>query len=202
LSAGYARIIKMFVITERQYNIIMKQAQACYPQESGGFLGGRENTILGVLPIPNKVVQSRNEVFGITADDIELAFRFLVKHNLEYMGIYHSHPRGIPFPSEQDLSHKQKYLFIIGLEDRYNPELYAWRVEGGRVFQEDIKIISDIGVTVIDITTGKPKLSENTTRDEMDKLAHIIDDYISGRSPEYKKLKPTRWDASNFSTLA
>ena len=44
----------MFIITERQYSIIMKQAQACYPQETGGFLGGRENTILGILPIPNK----------------------------------------------------------------------------------------------------------------------------------------------------
>ena len=159
---GYDKIQQMFIITERQYNIIMKQAQACYPQESGGFLGGRENTILGVLPIPNKVVQGRNEVFGITAEDIELAYRFLVKHKLEYMGIYHSHPKGAPYPSEQDLSHKQKHLFIIGLEDRNNPALYAWRVEEGQVIQEDIKIVSDSGVTVIDIVTGKPKLSENT----------------------------------------
>ncbi|MGB9613577.1 MAG: Mov34/MPN/PAD-1 family protein [Candidatus Margulisiibacteriota bacterium] len=192
----------MFKITERQYNIIMQQAQACYPQETGGILGGREDTILGVLPIPNKVLQNRTEAFGITAEDIERAYQFLVKHNLEYLGVYHSHPRGIPYPSEQDLAHHQKYLFIIGLRDRYNPELYAWRIENGKVYPEDIKIMSDIGVTVIDIRTGKPKLSENVSRQEMDRLANMIDEMIAGRRPIYPKLDPTRWDASTFSTFA
>ncbi len=192
----------MFIITERQYNIIMKQAQACYPQESGGFLGGRENTILGVLPVPNKYLYNRTEVFGITSDDIDRAYKFLVKHNLEYLGVYHSHPKGIPYPSDQDLAHHQKYLFIIGLQDRYNPELYAWRVEGKRVYPEDIKIISDIGITVVDIRTGKPKLSENVPKQEMDRIANIIDEMIAGKHPEYKKMDPTKWDASTFSTMA
>ncbi len=192
----------MFIITERQYNIIMKQAQACYPQESGGFLGGKENTILGVLPIPNKYLYDRTEVFGIGSDDVDLAYKFLNKHKLEYLGVYHSHPKGIPYPSEQDLAHHQKYLFIIGLQDRYNPELYAWRVEGNKVYPEDIKIISDIGVTVIDIRTGKPKLSENAPPAEMDRLAHMIDDLIAGKEPQYPKMKPIKWDASSFSTLA
>lgn len=192
----------MFVITERQYNIVMKQAQACYPQETGGFLGGRENTILGVLPIPNKCLYDRTEVFAISQEDIETAYHFLVKHKLEYLGVYHSHPRGVPYPSDQDLAHYQKYLFIIGLRDRYNPELYAWKVEGGRVYAEDIKIISDIGVTVIDIRTGKPKLSENVTPQEMDRLAQMIDDWVSGKEPIYPRLDPKNWDASTFSTFA
>ncbi len=192
----------MFKITERQYNLIMKQAQACYPQETGGFLGGHENTILGVLPVPNKSLQNQTEVFAITGDDIELAFRFLVKHKLEFLGIYHSHPRGIPIPSTQDLSHNQKFLFIVGLNDRYNPELYAWRVEDGKVYSEDIKIVSDIGVTVIDIRTGKPKLSEAAPPQYLDRLAQMIDDMIAGKMPTYPRMDPTRWDASTFSTFA
>jgi len=87
-------------------------------------------------------------------------------------------------------------LFIIGLRDRYYPELYAWRVEEGKVYPEDIKIISDIGITVIDIHTGKPKLSENVSRQEMDRLANIIDEMIAGKRPVYPKLNPTHWDAS------
>ncbi len=192
----------MFRITERQYNIIMQQAQAAYPQETGGILGGRENTILGVLPIANKVLKDRTEVFGITSEDIERAFQFLVKHKLEFLGVYHTHPRGVPFPSEQDLAHKQKYLFIIGLRDRYNPELYAWKVEDGKVLQDNIKIISDIGITVIDIATGKPKLSENVPRDELDRLAQMINGLIEGKEPHYTKMGPIKWDASSFSTLA
>lgn len=192
----------MFIITERQYNIIMKQSQAAYPQETGGILGGRESTILGVLPIANKVLQDRTEVFGITAEDIERAYHFLVKHSLEFLGVYHTHPKGVPYPSEQDLAHRQKYLFIIGLRDRYNPELYAWKVENGKVYAEDIKIISDIGVTVIDIRTGKAKLSENVKKEELDRLAQSIDGLIAGKEPRYPKMKPIKWDASSFSTLA
>ncbi len=192
----------MFIITEHQYNIIMKQAQACYPQESGGILGGKENTILGVLPIPNKNLYDRTQMFALTDDDIDLAYRFLVKHKLEYLGVYHTHPKGIPVPSAQDLAHNQKYLFIVGLADRYNPELYAWRVEGKKVYREAIKVISDAGITVIDITTGQPKLSENVPTGQMDNLAQMIDDYIDGKEPEYPKIEPSGWDASSFSTFA
>lgn len=192
----------MFVITERQYQIIMKQAQSCYPQETGGFLGGHGNTILGVLPIPNQYLYDRTETFMITGDDVDLAYRFLVKHKLEYLGVYHSHPRGIPVPSAQDLSHNQKYLFIIGLQDRYNPELYAWRVEDGKVYSENIKIMSDQGVTVVDIHTGKPKLSESSNPQYLDPLAQMIDDMIAGKTPTYPRLDPKNWDASSFSTFA
>lgn len=192
----------MFIITERQYNIIMKQAQDCFPQETGGILGGRDNTILGVLPIANKINQNQNETFGITSEDIERAYHFLVKHKLEYLGVYHTHPKGIPLPSEQDLSHNQKYLFIVGLQDRYNPELYAWKVENNKVYQENIKIVSDLGVTVVDIGTGKPKLLDNLKPKEMDRLANNIDEMIRGEEPVYPRLDPKNWDASSFSTFA
>jgi len=192
----------MFRITEHQYNIIMKQAQDCYPQETGGILGGRENTILGVLPIANKVLQERTEVFGITTEDIERAYHFLVKHKLEFMGVYHTHPRGAPYPSPQDLAHNQKYLFIVGLQERRNPELYAWRVENGAIKGEDIKIISDLGITVVDIRTGKPKLSENIGGAELNRLTKMVNAFIEGKEPEYHRYNPTNWDASTFSTFA
>jgi len=192
----------MFIITERQYNIILQQAQACYPQESGGILGGRGNTILGVLPIPNQFLYDRTGTFGITSDDLERADVFLKRHELEYLGVYHSHPQGLPYPSQQDLSYYQKYLFIVGLSDRHNPELYAWRAEGKNVFQEDIRVISDFGVTVIDINTGKPKVSDNVTQAEMIRLSNLIDDMITGKNPEYEKIASHGWDASSFSTFA
>ena len=192
----------MFQITERQYKLIMEQAQKCYPQETGGILGGQDNTILGVLPIVNKVSQDRTEVFGITTDDLDRAFKFLTKHNLQFLGIYHTHPHGVPYPSAQDLAHNQKYLFIIGLQDRYNPELYAWRVEDGKVYSEDIKITSDLGVTVVDITTGQPKLADHAAPGEIDRLANMIENMVAGKKPEYPKIESSGWDASSFNTFA
>jgi proteasome lid subunit RPN8/RPN11 len=192
----------MFIITERQYNIIMKQAQSCFPQETGGFLGGHDNQILGVLPIPNKNLGDRTQAFALTADDLDLAYRFLVKHKLEYLGIYHSHPGGVPIPSAQDLTHHQKYLFIVGLKDRYNPELFAWRVEQDRLFPEDIKITSDLGALVIDIRTGKPQLTGSASAQYLDRLADMVDGMVAGQMPVYPKCDPQNWDASSFSTFA
>ena len=180
----------------------MEQAQRGYPNETGGILGGQEDTILGVLPIANKANDKQNEVFGITADDLDRAYHFLVKHNLHYLGVYHTHPKGLPIPSAQDLSHNQKYLFIIGLRDRYNPELVVWRHEGDKIYREDIKIISDIGITVVDIMTGKPKLSDNASRAHIDQLAQMIDEMKAGRRPEYPKYDANGWDPSSFNTFA
>ena len=191
----------MFKITERQYEIIMRQAQGCYPEETGGVLGGREDTILGVLPIFNKDISKPYVSYGITGEDIVRALAFLKKHNLEYFGIYHTHPKGIAFPSKQDLMHHQRYLFIIGLKDRYNPELQAYRIEEEKIIPETIKVVNDSGFTVVDIVTGKPKLSESISHEEMEKLAKMIDDHIHGREILYPKMQPT-WDASTFSTMA
>ncbi|MCX5725793.1 MAG: M67 family metallopeptidase [Candidatus Saganbacteria bacterium] len=191
----------MFKITERQYEIILRQAEGCYPQETGGILGGKDDTVLGVLPIFNKEISAPDVSYGITGEDMARAFAFLRKYDLEYFGIYHTHPKGIPFPSEQDLAHNQKYLFIIGLKDRYNPELQAYRIEKNRIIQEQIKIVNDSGFTVIDIHTGKPQLSENVSHEEMDKLARMINDHIHGIEIIYPKMQPV-WDASSFSTMA
>ena len=191
----------MFRITQRQYEIILRQAEGCYPQETGGVLGGREDTILGVLPIFNKDISAPDVSYGITGEDMARAFGFLKKHDLEYFGIYHSHPKGVPFPSDQDLMHNQKYLFIIGLRDRYNPELAAYRIEKDKIVQEPIKIVNDSGFTVVDIRTGKPQLSENVSRKEMEKLERMINDHINGVEIIYPKMQPV-WDASTFSTMA
>ncbi len=192
----------MFRITQRQYEIIMQQAQACYPKETGGFLGGREDTVLGVLPEPNKFLGDRTQTYGLTNEDMERAYGFFTKHNLQYFGVYHTHPEGEAFPSEQDLKQGQKYLFIIGLKDRYNPELRAFEVVGyNQVLPVEILVINNHGITVIDIKTGRPKLSENITPTEMEILRQMINLHIAGQL-EYPKYDANGWDASSFSTFA
>lgn len=190
----------MFKITRRQYDIIMQQAQTAYSNECGGILGGKEDTILGVLPILNKDWSNPKKSYGLTSEDFERADAFFKKHKLEFLGVYHSHPKGIAFPSAQDLSHNMRHLFIIGLSDRYNPELAAFTVEDDYLIQEHIQIIDDTGASVIDIRTGQPKLGDNAMADEMQRLSEMITDIVNHQG-QYQKQKPT-WDQSSFSTLA
>jgi len=190
----------MFIITRRQYDIIMHQAQACYPQESGGILGGRENVILGVLPSPNMYLYDRTKTFGMTADDIDRGYRFLEKNKLEYYGIYHSHPKGIPYPSREDLSHHQKYLFIVGLANRYNPDLYAWQVDKKEPEQVPIRIVDEKFVEQMYLSPDVHHLSDAAPKDEIARLTDMINNMIKGCSM-YEKERPV-WDSSSFSTKA
>jgi proteasome lid subunit RPN8/RPN11 len=190
----------MFTITRRQFDMIMHQAQACYPQEAGGILGGREDVILGVLPVFNQYLYDRTKTFGMTPDDIDRGYRFLAKYNLEYYGVYHSHPKGIPYPSKEDLSHNQRYLFIISLADRYNPVLMAWEVDKGEITQVPIRIVNESFVEQMYLSPENPKLLDVAEPDEMTKLSQMIADIINGKM-EYKKESP-KWDSSSFSTKA
>lgn len=196
----------MFTITQRQYELIMRQAQENFPFETGGILcGDNQGIIKGVMPLYNLAEGDQKRQFGITADDISRGFEFAQKHGLLFYGIYHTHPEGAPYPSDEDLKHNQRFLFIISLQNRYNPELAAFSVwPGGKVVQEEIKVINNNGLTVIDIVTGKPKLSDNVTAEEMTKLNNLIEDIIEQKL-KYPKLQPkNKFEAyrSSFNTEA
>ena len=43
-----------FSITQRHYDIIIKQVQQNYPYESGGFIGGKDGLISAIFPVFNQ----------------------------------------------------------------------------------------------------------------------------------------------------
>ncbi len=192
----------MFVITQHQYDLVLRHVQEGYPFEVGGILAGKNNEIRGVMPIANQSGDNARKEFMVTSDDITRGHVFAKKHKLEFLGVYHSHPNGLAYPSDQDLKNNQKYLFIISLQDRYNPEFRAYAVQYGQPIPVPIQVIDNRGITVIDIATGHPKLSENVVREEMEKLAQMIDDIIDQKA-KYPKLSPSnKFDPSSFNTIA
>ena len=104
---------KQFKITQRHYDIIIKQSRDNLPQESGGFLGGKNGLIQAILPNFNMFEGNRTDTFGLTQEDMLRAHEFFQKHNLTFYGVYHTHPNGIPFPSTGDLKTNQKHHFIL-----------------------------------------------------------------------------------------
>ncbi|MDR1998299.1 MAG: Mov34/MPN/PAD-1 family protein [Candidatus Margulisbacteria bacterium] len=196
----------MFIITQHQYDLIMRQAQENYPYETGGILcGSSDGVIKGVMPLYNQAEGDQHKEFGMTADDTLRGHEFAKKYGLIFFGVYHTHPRGIAYPSDADLNHNQRFLFIISLCDRYNPEFAAYSVlPGKQVLREEIQIIDDKGVTVVDIQTGKPRLSDNVSSAAMHKLHELIDAIIDERA-RYPRLSPkNRFEAarSSFNTEA
>ena len=194
---------EVFLITQRQYDIIMRQGLENLPQESGGFLGGKDNKILGIMPVFNQSLYDKTETFAITSEDYLRAHEFFESHGLTYLGLYHSHPKGLPEPSHQDLTHQHKYHFIVGLRNPKNPEFSAFQTYGYQVRRIPIQVLDNKGVAIIDLQKkGETHLKDGDLSTESQRLAQLIEN-IKQEQIEYPKLKnPNPFNAAGFSTIA
>lgn len=198
-----------FKITQRHYDIILKQAFANYPEECGGFVGGKDFLISAIFPVFNQHLYNKTDTFSLTTDDIIRAHQFFEKHKLDYYGIYHTHPKGIAEPSKQDLKHLQKYLFIISLRDQNNPDFAAFEVVGQQQAVRVPLTITTQQIDVVDIHNhGRTKQSLNVNEigghnEEKEKLEMRMSEMVQGKV-KYTKMKPKddKQDSSGFSTLA
>ena len=110
--------IDSFKITEKHYAKIIKQGKDNLPYETGGFLGGKDGVICGLLPTFNKDWDQNKDVYALHDEDLLRAHTFFKKHGLIYYGVYHTHPKGISYPSEADIATGQQYHFIIACLSR------------------------------------------------------------------------------------
>lgn len=202
-----------FRISRRHYDTIIQQAITNYPQESGGFLGGKDYLIQGILPAFNQHQHNKTDTFAVTQDDILRGHEFFDKHKLDYYGVYHTHPNGIAYPSDQDVSTGQKYHFIVGLMDLKNPDFQAFHIVNRQIFPVPLIVVSDQFFSVKDIFGSKnqPTLPDAnaTSKDaplkrdpesEAALLSNLIDN-IRHDKKNYPKFSPLN-DQSDFSTLA
>ena len=193
-----------FNITQRHYDIIINQVIQNLPYESGGFVGGKDHTITAILPVFNQDISNKTNIFSISRDDLERAHLFFQKHGLDYYGTYHSHPKTDPTPSDQDLSHIQKYLFIIGLVNPEQPDFAAYVITGQKSYQRtSLKILPDSKFSVKDLqnnTTSSSQIHDTLdTSLQNQQLHNILNETPLDQT--YKKDFKNN-STGDFSTLA
>ena len=196
-------MIASFQITKRHYDIILKQALDNYPTEIGGFLGGNDGFIKAVHPLFNFYLYNKTDTFIYNSEDLDRAHQFFKKHELEYYGLYHSHPKGAAFPSRADINTGQKYHFILSLQSLKKPVFSAFFIKNGDPIQLPFSIIDLKGVKPVDIKAQIQKEHTYLTPDEESialnsKIQRIKDDM----SVKYPVLPPSDKFNSDFSTLA
>ena len=198
-----------FSITKRHYDIIIDQVKKNFPYESGGFIGGKDFQVKAIFPVFNQDISNKTDVFAIYPQDIERAHLFFEKHGLDYYGTYHSHPKGEAIPSQQDLTHIQKYLFIISLRNFDHPDFAAYEVTGHQKADRiPLRIVSDSDFSVKDIHgKGQPSIDgfiipEGTPDfNDSNSLNQKINDVFNQQS-NYEKQQRLLDDDGDFSTLA
>ena len=124
------------------YNGLIEHAQAGFPLEVCGILGGSGDLISVAYPMTN--TDASNEHFMMDPREQFSVVKDLRAKGLTMMVIYHSHPESPARPSEEDirlaLTPDVSYV-IISLSDPLQPDIKSFRIENGKVQSEPIEII-------------------------------------------------------------
>lgn len=116
-----------------------------YPEETGGFLGGREACVGAVYPSGNKSKVMRRTVYLSTKQDRAKAEEAFKGYGMDFLGSYHTHPKHGVYPSPGDIATDKawgKYHFIIGMRDETHPVISAYEYRAGeRPIPLQIKVV-------------------------------------------------------------
>lgn len=194
--------VDQFYITQKQFSIISQQIIKNDPNEAGGFLGGKNDTIQAILPVFNQSLGNKQTTFSITSADIQRAHEFFEKHNLDYFGTYHSHPSGNIQPSPQDMTHVQKYLFIV-VKTNETIRMAAYRAKGRIPIEIPITVIDDQRFRQLDLGINQSRTEiSNDFVSELIKLDALVNNVRSDQV-QYPKLPPQGPDGTgDFTTIA
>lgn len=125
-------------MTAEQHEALVAHAREEAPNECCGYMTLRDGAVQEVFRAQNAYVSPR---FGF-----EFGFRDLMAANdLDDegfdVGVYHSHPRSEPVPSQQDrnvMQYSSWIQLIVSLAGE--PEVRAWWVKEGRVEEEPVEL--------------------------------------------------------------
>jgi len=101
-------------------NEIILQAKVSLPEECCAFLGGEKDTFTHYYPLKN-CAEKRKENFFASPVEIFQTLQHMNKIGQELLGIYHSHPNSIAYPSKTDIElalYPKAVYFIFSLQPK------------------------------------------------------------------------------------
>ena len=177
------------IITKRHFDKIIQHCKDYYPAEAGGFLGGKENVVLGIFPLPNLSymygVGAEKTSFKLADWDTIRTNEFFKQHNMDLIGFYHSHPtRELPIPSHKDFTAQRarhlRIMMLVSLADLKETKVATFTVIP-RFSREKIKVIKDDAINKYLLEMDIKKSAEEYLREEQKlegRAAEIIAEII------------------------
>jgi proteasome lid subunit RPN8/RPN11 len=112
------------------------------PRECCGILAGNDNLITHIFKLTN--VEADPDKYWMDPKEQIQTFEEIDRLNLEFLGIYHSHPHSPPSPSPVDIMrafYPTIAFFIISLLDREKPELRSFEIVKRKVKEKKYRVI-------------------------------------------------------------
>lgn len=140
---------------------IIKQCVKEFPNEACGILAGPPSRSpvcrAGLnLPYSNTALRRVTKVYEMTNADKSAAtffmdakeqlkvMREIRNSGLEMAGIYHSHAASGAYPSNHDVEmafYPETSYVIISLIDKNKPDIKSFKINEGRITEEEIKVV-------------------------------------------------------------
>jgi len=128
-------------ISRAVVDAIQTFAEAARPSECCGLLSGSNGIITDLHPLRNLAEQPEIGYFAAPEDLFQAMVR-IRESGHKLIGIYHSHPKTMAYPSSKDVAmafYPDAYYFIISLEPA--ADLRAFRIEDARIEAVTINLI-------------------------------------------------------------
>jgi proteasome lid subunit RPN8/RPN11 len=125
-------------MSREQWEAIVEHARSEAPNECCGFMRARDGVVDEVYPAEN-VRKSR---YAYELDPQSLLRASDLNDEGWEVGIYHSHPKSGPLPSQTDINLAMwwpDFIHLIVSLER-DPVVRAWRIDNGHVDEEPIDV--------------------------------------------------------------
>jgi len=139
----------MYIMTVKHFHTIVQHCLDYLPYEAGGFLGGKENVILGIFPLNNFAGFEGKEKFEIASYMSNSVYEYFSMNKMHVIGFYHSHPdRNLPIPSKQDILASlvmpgMKLNMIVSINDELDVNVGLFETINHDPIKQVIKVVRD-----------------------------------------------------------
>jgi proteasome lid subunit RPN8/RPN11 len=124
---------KDIIFLQHVYHAMIHHCIEQKPLEACGLLSGTDNVACTHWSMTN-VLRSPNE-FQMDNNQVELIFKRMKEKGEQLVGIYHSHPTTVPYPSPNDVIHANypEAVYVIVSLSRIKPEVACFHIKQGLV---------------------------------------------------------------------
>lgn len=144
-----SRAYNMLFLNQTLLTELIASAE-CNTEECCGFLFGHEagvrRTITKVLRVDNVSTGDKERSYAISSNAYREAENFAVQHNLQLLGVYHSHLDCAAIPSEYDRTAALPYFsyIILSVMNKKFDTIRSWNLNSNFQFEEETLIITYI----------------------------------------------------------
>ena len=131
----------MFVLERKYADEIIAQAREEAPNECCGVLAGRGGRVEKLFRTVN--AEKSPYRYNVDPHDLLRIYRECDANGWDFLAIYHSHTHTEAYPSPTDVrlaAWPESVYIIVSLADPENPVLKAFRIQDGRVSEEELGI--------------------------------------------------------------